>query len=132
VRCPRCHAENREEAQFCEECGGRLEISCPVHPPTSPADDIPRSRRSLQGECRHVTLLFSDLSGYTAMSEKLDPEEVKEITTRIFGEAAVARGLTGTTINLASRLSDIAKPGEILVSRWVDERPHKGGMVWAR
>jgi len=66
------------------------------------------------------------------MSEKLDLEEVKEITSRIFGEAAVARGLTGATINLASRLSDIAKPGEILVSRWVDERPHKGGMVWAR
>jgi class 3 adenylate cyclase/tetratricopeptide (TPR) repeat protein len=33
-----------------------------------------------------VTVLFSDLSGYTAMSEKLDPEEVKEITSRIFGE----------------------------------------------
>jgi predicted ATPase/class 3 adenylate cyclase len=35
-----------------------------------------------------VTALFSDLSGYTAMSEKLDPEEVKEITSRIFGEIA--------------------------------------------
>jgi len=26
------------------------------------------------------------MSGYTAMSERLDPEEVKEITSRIFGE----------------------------------------------
>ncbi|MCF8130885.1 MAG: AAA family ATPase [Deltaproteobacteria bacterium] len=33
-----------------------------------------------------MTVLFSDLSGYTAMSEKLDPEEVKEITSRIFGK----------------------------------------------
>jgi class 3 adenylate cyclase/tetratricopeptide (TPR) repeat protein len=33
-----------------------------------------------------VTVLFSDLSGYTAMSEKLDPEDVKEITSRIFSE----------------------------------------------
>ena len=32
--------------------------------------------------------MFSDLSGYTAMSEKLDPEEVKEIMSRIFGEIA--------------------------------------------
>jgi class 3 adenylate cyclase len=37
---------------------------------------------------KHVTVLFSDLSGYTAMSEKLDPEEVKEIMSRIFGEIA--------------------------------------------
>jgi class 3 adenylate cyclase/ABC-type dipeptide/oligopeptide/nickel transport system ATPase component len=33
-----------------------------------------------------VTVLFSDLSGYTAMTEKLDPEEVKEIMGRVFGE----------------------------------------------
>jgi hypothetical protein len=33
-----------------------------------------------------VTALFSDLSGYTAMSERLDPEEVKEITGKIFDE----------------------------------------------
>jgi class 3 adenylate cyclase/tetratricopeptide (TPR) repeat protein len=32
--------------------------------------------------------MFSDLSGYTAMTEKLDPEEVKEIMSRIFGEIA--------------------------------------------
>src|SRR4030042_6574790 len=32
--------------------------------------------------------MFSALSGYTTMSEKLDPEEVKEIWSRIFGEIA--------------------------------------------
>ena len=37
-------------------------------------------------ERKHVTVLFSDLSGYTAMTEKLDPEEVKEIMDRIFGK----------------------------------------------
>jgi hypothetical protein len=39
---------------------------------------------STEGERKHVTVLFSDLSGYTNMSEKLDPEDVKEITDRIF------------------------------------------------
>ena len=34
----------------------------------------------------YATVLFSDLSGYTALSEKLDPEELKEITRRIFGK----------------------------------------------
>lgn len=41
-----------------------------------------------EGERRQVTVAFSDLSGYTAMSEKLDPEEVKQITSRIFGLSA--------------------------------------------
>ena len=41
-----------------------------------------------EGERKYVTAMFSDLSGYTAMSEKLDPEEVKEIMSRIFGEIA--------------------------------------------
>jgi class 3 adenylate cyclase/tetratricopeptide (TPR) repeat protein len=31
-----------------------------------------------------VTALFSDLTGYTALTERLDPEQVKEITGRIF------------------------------------------------
>jgi class 3 adenylate cyclase len=37
-----------------------------------------------EGERKHLTVLFSDLSGDTAMSEKLDPEEVKQITVWIF------------------------------------------------
>ena len=42
----------------------------------------------VEGERKQVTVLFSDLSGYTAMSEKLDPEEVREIMSTIFGEVA--------------------------------------------
>jgi class 3 adenylate cyclase/tetratricopeptide (TPR) repeat protein len=41
-----------------------------------------------EGERKHVTVLFSDLSGYTAMSEKLDPEEVREITGQIFDDVS--------------------------------------------
>jgi class 3 adenylate cyclase/tetratricopeptide (TPR) repeat protein len=32
--------------------------------------------------------MFTDLSGYTTMCERLDPEDVKEIMSRIFGEIA--------------------------------------------
>ncbi len=35
-----------------------------------------------------MTVLFSDLTGYTAMTERLDPEEVNDIMGRIFGEIA--------------------------------------------
>ncbi|MCK5416904.1 MAG: AAA family ATPase, partial [Desulfobacterales bacterium] len=44
------------------------------------------SPKPIASERKHVTALFSDLSGYTAMSEILDPEEVKEITGKIFDE----------------------------------------------
>ena len=36
-------------------------------------------------ERKCVTVLFSDLTGYTEMAEKLDPEDVKGITRAIFG-----------------------------------------------
>src|SRR6476646_8822713 len=38
---------------------------------------------ALEGERRQATVLFSDLSGYTAMNERLDPEEVRAIVARI-------------------------------------------------
>ena len=97
LTCPECGQIDPPESKFCSECGCNLESvkeasnaisdteSLP-HPPSSekPTRDIAPS----VGERKHVTVLFSDLTGYTAMSEKLDPEEVKEITSRIFGEVS--------------------------------------------
>jgi predicted nucleic acid-binding Zn ribbon protein len=90
--------------RFCEKCGVRMNLICPACGATIPPDRqfcgqcgqvlaAPSAAKKDEktvdpGERKHVTVLFSDLSGYTAMSEKLDPEEVKEITTRIFGEVA--------------------------------------------
>ena len=39
-----------------------------------------------KGERKQVTILFSDLSGYTELTEKYDPEEVKEILDQVFGK----------------------------------------------
>src|SRR5262249_26309663 len=52
------------------------------------ASPIARGRTAVsapeaEGERRQATVLFSDLSGYTAMNEKLDPEEVADIVGRI-------------------------------------------------
>jgi len=97
LHCPQCGFENSPDDQFCGGCGYDLkkESLTPLglsHPRSdgseSPTEKIPTTRSTIEGERKHVTVLFSDLSGYTAMSEKLDPEEVKEITTRIFGEVA--------------------------------------------
>jgi len=100
--CPGCGAKNPPKYKFCGECGHDLSLHLEQAPEEASFDEkiaeiqkhlpkdltgnIPVQRDPIEGERKHVTVLFSDLSGYTAMSEKLDPEEVKEITTRIFGE----------------------------------------------
>jgi len=95
LSCPSCGHPYQGGSIFCDECGCNLEsdreasnaisdtesLSQPPIPETPTREIAPSV-----GERKHVTVLFSDLTGYTAMSEKLDPEEVKEITSRIFGE----------------------------------------------
>ena len=76
LACSHCGAGILQDDQFCGECGGRLE------------ENPQRKLSASEGERKYVAVLFSDLSGYTAMLERLDPEEVKEITSRILGEAA--------------------------------------------
>lgn len=55
---------------------------------TSQATPSQTPRHVSAGERRQATVLFSDLSGYTAMNERLDPEEVRAIVGRIKTEAA--------------------------------------------
>jgi class 3 adenylate cyclase len=99
MQCPKCQFENREGAKFCKECGANLEVAgseCgTVYELGSKFCDecgysltqesqINKTEPTSDGERKHVSVLFPDLSGYTAMSEKLDPEDVKEITGHIF------------------------------------------------
>jgi class 3 adenylate cyclase/tetratricopeptide (TPR) repeat protein len=103
MKCPKCQFDNREGTKFCEECGAKMKLECPECGAEIPlgrkfcgecgekldeAQEVPKTVSEPEGERKHVTVLFSDLSGYTAMSEKLDPEEVKEIMSRIFGQIA--------------------------------------------
>lgn len=47
--------------------------------PRSLRDKVLSSRRSMEGERKQVTVLFADLSGFTALSEDMDPEHVHDI-----------------------------------------------------
>ena len=96
--CPGCNFPNPPNFKFCGECG--FDLSKPKQaPPLADVDQesptpesaphtVPAAPEAIEGERKYVTALFSDMSGYTAMSERLDPEEVKEITSRIFGEVS--------------------------------------------
>src|SRR5262245_48261119 len=48
------------------------------------AEKILTSRSALEGERKQVTVLFADVSGFTCLSERLDPEEIHTLMDRCF------------------------------------------------
>jgi Double zinc ribbon/Adenylate and Guanylate cyclase catalytic domain len=67
--CPQCAVENARDAKFCSQCGASLE----PHSESQPRE------RDLEGERRHLTVLFCDLVGSTEIVAQLDPEEWREV-----------------------------------------------------
>ena len=59
--CPECDIERLAGRNYCGACGNMLRPRC---------------------ERKQVTVLFVDVSGFTALSERLDPEQVSEIMQR--------------------------------------------------
>ncbi|MFQ5946585.1 MAG: alpha/beta fold hydrolase, partial [Anaerolineae bacterium] len=90
--CPKCQASNPPTNRFCHDCGETLTGGPPAAKFASPqaytpahlAEKILTSRVALEGERKHVTVLFVDVSGFTALSEKLDPEDVHQLMDRAF------------------------------------------------
>ncbi|MBW1785344.1 MAG: zinc ribbon domain-containing protein [Deltaproteobacteria bacterium] len=82
MKCPNCQFQNPEGAKFCIECGDPMEFHCPrcgvITPSTGKfclecghkldeAVEFEKEAAEPKGERKHVTVLFSDISGYTAM-----------------------------------------------------------------
>ena len=98
--CARCDADNPAGARFCSACGVALRRACPQLRRGAPGRPalLQRLRRRAspragagpapagpahEAERRHATVMFSDLTGYTALNEAIDPEEVEAIMGRI-------------------------------------------------
>ncbi|MFN8642324.1 MAG: adenylate/guanylate cyclase domain-containing protein [Candidatus Binatia bacterium] len=64
MRCQACQHPHREGARFCEQCGTRLP------PQAAPAEAAER---------RLLTVMFCDLVDSTALSHRLDPEELRDL-----------------------------------------------------
>src|SRR5579875_3838132 len=65
--CAACGSPNASSARFCSACGRPLAAS-EAEPPPRPA-----------AERRHLSVLFCDLVGSTALSARLDPEELRDL-----------------------------------------------------
>ena len=94
MTCPECAKPIPPDSKFCLECGYDLKkpkTSPPIdfkqpqsYTPKHLADKILTSRSAIEGERKLVTVLFADVAGFTAMSERLDPEDVHRIMDGCF------------------------------------------------
>ncbi len=81
VVCPSCGAENRKGARFCDSCGAAL-----------PEPGVVRETRKV------VTVLFCDVTGSTALGERIDPESLRRVMARYFETAKVIVERHGGTV----------------------------------
>ncbi|UCG82815.1 MAG: AAA family ATPase [Dehalococcoidia bacterium] len=125
MKCPKCNAENRDGARFCDECATPLVRRCPscgnevrpnakfcdncAHDLIQPGDAPPSilsfeekldkiqrylpngltekilaQRGKIEGERKQVTVMFCDMEGFGLLSEKLGHEKVYSIMDDVF------------------------------------------------
>src|SRR6185437_4817286 len=101
ITCGECGTENPAGASFCMACGKPLSRACPacgtvapagakfcgacgsaLDSAEAPAVAAPATELTDTEQRRTVTVLFADISGYTAISERLDHETVKALVER--------------------------------------------------
>jgi class 3 adenylate cyclase/tetratricopeptide (TPR) repeat protein len=122
MKCTKCQADNPPSATFCVECGAKLQMQCPscgqflesrfkfcshcghlLSKPVALPDALSSIATAIdtptEGERRQATVLFSDVSGYTAMNEQMDPEEVAEIMGQIKANAVTIVEAHGGIVN---------------------------------
>jgi len=79
--CKTCGAENRPGARFCDSCGAPLAAA-------TPSREVRKT----------VTVFFSDVTGSTALGERVDPETLRRVMSRYFEAARAALERHGGTV----------------------------------
>src|SRR2546421_13018686 len=96
--CPACGAQTDTAQRFCGVCGSALQRACPAGGHENPqgfqvcgacgaplGDGAPPAAApppDADEERRWATVVFADLSGFTALSERTDPEEIRSMVDR--------------------------------------------------
>jgi class 3 adenylate cyclase/tetratricopeptide (TPR) repeat protein len=110
MQCVHCQHDNQPSAKFCQECGAPLPRGCAACGSALPEKAkfcpecgapvgaaVPAAAAALavraqgtgdagarDGDRRHAVVLFADLSGYTELVARTDPEEVQALLARLF------------------------------------------------
>src|SRR2546430_8603996 len=91
--CGACGNDLPVGSRFCNKCGipvsgesaGQARFPSPEsYTPKHLVEKILTSRTALEGERKQVTVLFVDVSGFTSLSERVNPEEVHRLMSRAF------------------------------------------------
>jgi adenylate cyclase len=93
--CDSCGGENPLGMRFCGHCGAQAEAALAAPAPTEPDQDVAETLRSfvagpvaerlieaggeIPEERRLITALFADVSGFTSLADRLDPEQLLEV-----------------------------------------------------
>jgi class 3 adenylate cyclase len=80
--CARCGRENPDQSSFCNGCGAAI-----VQLPAAASEEL-----------KVVTVLFADITGSTALGERLDPEGLKEVTGAFFAAMRAEIEAEGGTV----------------------------------
>jgi class 3 adenylate cyclase len=89
VACPDCGFPNEPKERFCGGCGAVREDSSDAqdtgfgsprtYTPAHLTEKIFASRSAMEGERKHVTVLFADIKGSLELIEGRDPEDVQTL-----------------------------------------------------
>src|SRR3984957_11029407 len=81
VACPACGNPAQAGAKFCGDCGAPLSVGAPTGPVRSEHTDvaIDPAPSFTAAERRPLSVMFCDLIGSTALSSRLDAEDLREV-----------------------------------------------------
>jgi class 3 adenylate cyclase/predicted ATPase len=100
LACPKCAAEILPIDKFCGECGQDLKKPEEALPkdlsfdekltkiqrylPKGLSEKILSQRDRIEGERKHVTVMFADMEGFTQLAERLGPEEAYTVMDQVY------------------------------------------------
>ena len=100
IICPNCGFENLPGDVFCGGCGQNLTVPSDPSPkelsfeekidkiqrylPKGLTDKVLSQRDKIEGERKHVTVMFCDMAGYTSLSEKLGSDGTYQLMDNIY------------------------------------------------
>ena len=109
LQCPKCGAASPLDFKFCGQCGSSLNqgTDIPTYAKRTSSDYTPpflvekvlKGHSPLEGERKHVTVLFADVANFTSIAEALDPEDVHSLMEGCFEILGEEIHGAGGTIN---------------------------------